>query len=81
MIRLTNLNMEEPEIIELSSDSDDEVVELASDSDDEYEDDVGIVNDTDANIHNYRTVTIIGPPVAMPHPAFMSWMKKATLFR
>ena len=83
MIPLTNLNMEEPEIIELSSDSDEEMVDLVSDSDDEDEDedDDGIFNHIDANVHNYRTVTIIGPPVAMPRPAFMSWMKKATLFR
>ena len=70
-------------MFELSSDSDDEVVELASDSDDEDEDedDDGIFNHIDANVHNYRTVTIIGPPVPMPRPAFMAWVKKATLFR
>ena len=61
--------MEEPEIIEVSSDSDYEV-----------EDNGAIVNDIVANIPNYRTVTIIGPPVPMPHPAFMSWMKNTKLF-
>lgn len=52
----------EPEIIELSSGSDDD----------------GVVA---VNNNNYTTVTVIGPPVPMPRPTFMAWMKGQRLLR